>query len=49
MGGITTFLFSNYMKNAALSQEVITNEVTVDIIVAAEPMKKKMSVLQLKN
>jgi pilus assembly protein CpaB len=40
MGGITTLLFSNYMKSTTTSTANLIDGNTVDIIVAAEPLKK---------
>jgi pilus assembly protein CpaB len=40
MGGVTTLLFSNYMKNTTTSTAAVLEGNTVDIIVAAEPLKK---------
>jgi pilus assembly protein CpaB len=40
MGGITTLLFNNYIKNTTTSTAAVIEGNTVDIIVAAEPLKK---------
>jgi len=40
MGGITTLLFNNYLKNTATSVSMENTETTVEIIVAAEALKK---------
>ncbi|MCT8136523.1 Flp pilus assembly protein CpaB [Anaerobacillus sp. CMMVII] len=40
MGGITTLLFNNYLKNSISSTAAVVADNTVDIIVAAEPLKK---------
>ncbi|RXJ01906.1 Flp pilus assembly protein CpaB [Anaerobacillus alkaliphilus] len=40
MGGITTLLFNNYLKNSTAPTAAIVTENTVEIIVAAEPLKK---------
>lgn len=40
MGGITTLLFNNYLKNTATPVSMENTETTVEIIVAAEALKK---------
>ena len=40
MGGITTLLFSNYMKTTTVEQAAVISDETVEVIVARETFKK---------